>query len=276
MYDPERHVAIIGGGPAGLTAAYLLAQEGWRVSVFEGDGYSPGGLSRTHSYKGFRFDIGGHPFDSRSQEVNDFWASILERDLIETPRKSRLCYKGQMFPYPRSVAEILPKLGMQEAMRSGLSYLRTRLRTGEPSKSFEEWGTKQFGSRLFGLFFQKYAEKSWEGANEPCREPSPTFRYPRMGPGQMWERCADEIRRMGGTVPLGTHVMALEQTFDRMWTISVTNNKGRDSQVRAQQIISTTDIRELTHMIQPAVSAEVALAGSSLTHALLRALVLRS
>jgi protoporphyrinogen oxidase len=160
--------------------------------------------------------------------------------------------------------DVLPKLGVQEAMLSGLSYLQAILQASQPPRSFEEWGRKQFGTRLFGLLFQNYAQKSWDGAAEPSRDISPTFRYPRLGPGQMWERCADRIRAMGGSVYPGHFVMSMEQTFDRVWTVNVQAPKGRELQVRAAHVISTTEIRELVHMVQPAVSAEAVLAGSSL------------
>jgi protoporphyrinogen oxidase len=267
MHDPESHVVIIGGGPTGLTAGCLLAREGWRVSVFEADSYDLGGLARTVSYKGFRFDIGGHRFESRFPMVSGFWEELLEGDLVERSWQSRICYKGQIFPYPRNAADLLPKLGPREAIRSGLSFLETRVRTaGQTPGSFEEWGVRQFGSRLFERLFRNYAAKSWEGAAEPDRTAGRTFRYPRLGPGQMWDQCAAEIRKFGGSVYSGHYVMSLEQTFDRDWTVSVSNSKGQEIQVRAGHVISTTDIRELVHMIQPAVSAHAALAGSSLRY----------
>ncbi len=264
MQDPEQHIAIIGGGPAGLTAGYLLAKKGWSVSIFEGDSHRLGGLAKTVAYKGFGFDIGGHPFESRSSVVNDFWQEILGNDLIERPRLSRISYNGKIFPYPRTATDVLPKLGLQEAMLSGLSYLQALLRTSQPPRSFEEWGTKQFGSRLFRLLFQNYARKAWDGAAEPSRATEPTFRYPRLGPGQMWDRCADKIRAMGGSIYLGHFVMSMEQMFDRVWTVHVQRLKGREIQFRAAHVISTTEIRELVHMIQPAVPAQAVLSGSSL------------
>ena len=69
----SKRVAIIGAGPAGLTAAYLLGKENQEVVVFEKDPVYVGGISRTESYKGYHFDIGGHRFFSKSKEVEDFW-----------------------------------------------------------------------------------------------------------------------------------------------------------------------------------------------------------
>jgi protoporphyrinogen oxidase len=69
----KTNVAIIGAGPAGLTAAYLLSKNEVSVTVLEADPVYVGGISRTATYKGFHFDIGGHRFFSKSKEVNDLW-----------------------------------------------------------------------------------------------------------------------------------------------------------------------------------------------------------
>ena len=79
-------VAIIGAGPAGLTAAYLLSKNNVPVTVLEADPVYVGGISRTATYKGFHFDIGGHRFFSKSKAVEDFWTEILpERHARSAP-----------------------------------------------------------------------------------------------------------------------------------------------------------------------------------------------
>ena len=88
----SKKVAIIGAGPAGLTAAYLLGKAAQDVTVFEKDPTYVGGISRTESYKGYHFDIGGHRFFSKSKEVEDFWTEILSDELLERPRSSRIFY----------------------------------------------------------------------------------------------------------------------------------------------------------------------------------------
>lgn len=82
----QKKVAIIGGGPAGLTAAYLLSKAQQQVIVFEKDPVYVGGISRTESYKGYLFDIGGHRFFSKSKEVEDFWTEILGDEMLERPK----------------------------------------------------------------------------------------------------------------------------------------------------------------------------------------------
>ena len=91
------NTVIIGAGPAGLTAAYLLAKQGVSVCVIESDPQYVGGISRTVRYKGFRFDIGGHRFFSKSQQVEDFWTEILPNDFLIRPRSSQIFYRGKFF-----------------------------------------------------------------------------------------------------------------------------------------------------------------------------------
>ena len=71
--DKTVDVAIIGAGPAGLTAGYLLTKAGFSVAIIEQDKTYVGGISRTVEHEGYRFDIGGHRFFSKSQQVVDLW-----------------------------------------------------------------------------------------------------------------------------------------------------------------------------------------------------------
>src|ERR671938_453952 len=96
---PGDRVVIIGAGPAGLTAAYLLAKEGHAVTVLESDDVV-GGISRTAQYNGYRFDIGGHRFFTKITPVDDLWHEILGDQFISVPRLSRIHYSGKYFDYP--------------------------------------------------------------------------------------------------------------------------------------------------------------------------------
>src|ERR1700716_350215 len=102
-------VAIIGAGPAGLTAAYLLSKNDVDVTVLEADAVYVGGISRTATYKGFHFDIGGHRFFSKSKAVEDFWTEILPNDMLQRPRSSRIFYRDKFFSYPLKAVEALRK-----------------------------------------------------------------------------------------------------------------------------------------------------------------------
>src|SRR6202022_4082566 len=109
-------VAIIGAGPAGLTAAYLLSKNNVDVTVLEADPGYVGGISRTSTYKGFHFDIGGHRFFSKSRAVEDLWTEILPNDMLQRPRSSKIYYDGKFFTYPLKPFEALLKLGIFQSL----------------------------------------------------------------------------------------------------------------------------------------------------------------
>ena len=218
-------VAIIGAGPAGLTAAYLLSKNQVDVTILEADPVYVGGISRTATYKGFHFDIGGHRFFSKCKAVEDLWSEILPDDMLDRPRSSRIFYAGKFFAYPLKPFEALVKLGIFRSILCVLSWLKARLFPVRNPRNFEEWVSNQFGQRLFNTFFKSYTEKVWgmsckeisadwaaqrikglslgsaiKNALFPQRRPKDrtkviktlinSFRYPRRGPGMMWEVCA--------------------------------------------------------------------------------------
>src|SRR5471030_1558637 len=234
-------VAIIGAGPAGLTAAYLRSKNNVGVTVLEADPVYVGGISRTVTYKGFHFDIGGHRFFSKSKAVEDFWMEILPNDMLDRPRSSRIFYGGKFFAYPLKAFEALTTLGVFQSILCVLSWFKARLFPMRNPNNFEDWVSNQFGKRLFTIFFKSYTEKVWGmscreisadwaaqrikglslttavlAALLPKRKPRTgqkvvktlieSFRYPRLGPEMMWEACADKVKAMGGKVLMGMRV----------------------------------------------------------------------
>lgn len=153
---------IVGAGPAGLSAAYLLSKNGHSVKVIEMDPKYLGGISRTVHYKGFLFDIGGHRFFSKSQRIRDFWQEILPpQDFLIRPRVSRILYRGTFFSYPLRIFEALRKLGIRESLLCASSFVGRQIFPIKNERSFQDWVKNRFGDRLFATFFKTYTEKVW-------------------------------------------------------------------------------------------------------------------
>src|SRR5579864_2183711 len=157
----DHQVVVIGAGPAGLTAAYELVKRGLKPVVLEKDPQYVGGLARTVQYRGFRFDIGGHRFFSKSREIEALWEEICGEDFLRRPRKSRIFYRGKFFDYPLRPGNALGGLGLVESARCIASYLQSRLNQVHPELSFEDWVVNRFGRRLYEIFFRTYTEKVW-------------------------------------------------------------------------------------------------------------------
>jgi len=294
------HVAIIGAGPAGLTAAYLLSREGVGVTVLESDPSLVGGISRTVEHQGFRFDIGGHRFFSKSREVEDLWTELLGDDMLHRPRSSRIYYGGKFYSYPLKAGEALANLGLVESARCIGSYAWARLFPVRNPRTFEDWVGNQFGRRLFGIFFKTYTEKVWGmscreisadwaaqrikglslgrailAALLPGRAPQDrsqtiktlidSFRYPRLGPGMMWEAAATRTRAQGGTIVMGAPVCGLSRRPGGGWRVDFRQDDSTRS-LEADEVISSMPLRDLADCLQPGLPPEVRAAAAALRY----------
>ncbi len=289
-------IAIIGAGPAGLTAAYQLAKAGYEPTVFEKDAQYVGGISRTEKYKGFHFDIGGHRFFSKSKEVEDFWTEILGDDLITRPRKSRIYYGGKFYSYPLKAFEALSNLGIITSLQCMLSYIKVKIFPIKNVINFEQWVSNAFGKKLFSIFFKTYTEKVWgmpcdaisadwaaqrikglslgsaiynalfSGSNKNKGDKTiktliDTFRYPRKGPGMMWERCAQKIEALNGTVLMGQHITGLA-FINNQWQITFASNTVQ----QYDQLISTMPLKELLQLLEVQVPSSSVQAAKQLQY----------
>src|SRR5438045_303953 len=299
----KKKVAIIGAGPAGLTAGYLLSKEDVGLVVLEADPVYVGGISRTVTYNGFHFDIGGHRFFSKSKAVEDLWTEILPNDMLVRPRSSRIFYGGKFYSYPLKPFEALLKLGVFKSTLCVLSWLKGRLFPVRNPRNFEEWVSNQFGKRLFNTFFKSYTEKVW---GMSCKEISAdwaaqrirglslgsaiknalipqryngdrtkviktlihSFRYPRRGPGMMWEVCAEKMQALGGRLEMAWRVTCC--SYDEVsgaWTVEYKNAQGDLRAIEAEQIISSAPMPELVCGLSPAVRGRPQRAAESLKYA---------
>ena len=157
---PEHPVVVLGAGPAGLTAGYLLAKQGKSVIVLESSEHV-GGIARTQVRDGYRFDLGGHRFFTKVQEVDDLWHEIMKEEFLKRPRKSRIYWNDKFLEYPLQGMDVIKKLGPVELSRCLASYSWAALKPKGKEETFEEWVSNRFGKRLYRHFFKTYTEKLW-------------------------------------------------------------------------------------------------------------------
>ncbi len=283
-------ILIIGAGPAGLTAAWEAEKLGIKTLVLEGD-KEVGGISRTVERNGWRFDIGGHRFFTKVDEVYKIWDEILgSDDFLLRPRMSRIYYKQKFYDYPLKASNALFNLGIFEAIRCVLSYFYVRIRPPKNQDNFENWVAARFGWRLYNIFFKTYTEKVWgvdatkigsDWASQRIKNLSlmkailnafqinksgeiittliDKFKYPKYGPGMMWETAYKKLLDKGHEIKLNKRIVEISKEDDHYL---VTTKDGE--QFKADNILSSMPLAHLPKTIKPSPSKEVLNSGENL------------
>lgn len=286
--DQSVDVLIIGAGPGGLTAGYLLTrQTDLSVILIEKDPNYVGGISRTERFDGHCFDIGGHRFFSKSAEVVALWHELLPDDFVERPRSSRIYYQNRFYSYPLDGIEALRNLGIVESVRCVLSYLAARIKPCREPRSFHQWVANQFGERLFSIFFKTYTEKVWgmscdeisadwaaqrikglsmssaivsaakrslgiQAGKSRIKTLIESFHYPRRGPGMLWEAAAQKFQAQGGQLTMGHAANAMHYDSDaQRWIVETVGADGQTKRIGATHVVCTAPMRETLTSISP-------------------------
>lgn len=273
-----RQFVIIGGGPAGLTAAYELTKLGLRTIVLE-KAHKVGGISRTENYKNYYFDMGGHRFFTKVDLVNKIWVEVLGEDFLKRPRLSRIYYNRKFFHYPLKPLNALVGLGVAHAILVALSYIRWQLFPFSQEETFEQWVINRFGRRLFLTFFKSYTEKVWGVSTSELKAEFAAqrikdldlktalvsmfvkpgnkiktlieeFHYPRRGPGMMWSAVKERIERQNGSVCLNTCVVKINREGDTITSVIARSN-GQDKVIPGTDFISSMPVSEFINKLDP-------------------------
>jgi protoporphyrinogen oxidase len=293
----SERVVVIGAGPAGLTAAHELTDLGHQSIVFEKDD-QVGGIARTVSYRGYRFDIGGHRFFTKVDIIQTLWEELMGDDFLVRPRLSRIYYRDRFFDYPLRPGNALRGLGPVESIRIVASYLKARGFPNSDERTFEDWVVNRFGRRLYEIFFETYTEKVW---GIPCSEIGADwaaqriknlnltqaikhaflggrtggsvittlideFQYPRLGPGMMWERWCERLEARGVRTHLEAEVVDLHHQGGRVEAVTVRFGNGRTERVSADHFVSTMPARRLVYSLDPPAPESVVAAAGKLKY----------
>jgi len=294
MAIPE-HVVILGGGPAGLAVGHEFTSNGGKVTVLERNNFV-GGLCRTIHSKGYRFDLGGHRWFTKNEELNDWFRRLMEDEIVMVNRISRIYYGGNYFFYPIRFGDIFKKTGPLTILHAGIAFTWAMLVhsiSNKPIINMKEAYTAQFGSKLYHMFFKLYTEKVW---GRPCEELSSDwvsqrskglsiwtvlrealvggntknvtslideFMYPRYGYMRVPERMAEDIRKFGSEVLLGTTVTGVVYNGPNDFDVHYLQ-EGKEEVIKANAVVSTIPLGLLAKMLSPACDEGVVKASNEL------------
>lgn len=300
---------IIGGGPAGLTAAYELLKKSddFEVVLFE-ETNDLGGISKTVNYKGNRMDMGGHRFFSKIPEVNLWWENMLpaqgspswddkklnreiptsqggpdpettDKVMLSRHRVSRIFFDDKFYDYPVSLnPQTFKNMGFLNTMLVGFSYIKAVL-IKKPEDNLENFYINRFGKKLYSMFFEYYTENLWgrhpreidsswgkqrvKGLSilavikdvfgkifkKENREVETSlieqFKYPKLGPGQLWEETAAKVQELGGIIKKNAKVTGIRKNADGIITSLIYEENGEIKEMEGDYIISSMPIKDL-------------------------------
>ncbi|NNM20036.1 MAG: NAD(P)-binding protein [Gammaproteobacteria bacterium] len=285
-YIPK-HVIVLGGGPAGLATGHEVSTKGGKVTVLEKNDYV-GGLCRTVEDKGYRFDLGGHRWFSKNEDLNNWFRNLMSGEIVMVERISRIYYKRKFFFYPIRIVDIFKNTGPLTMLHAGLAFLWSITKQSfreQPIVTMRDAYVSQFGTKLYDMFFRMYSEKVW---GKPCSELSADwvsqrskglsvwttvrdaligsdnkvtslieeFMYPRFGYMRIPERMAEDIQSSDGDVLLGSAVRKIHYHGPNDFEV-VYENDGQEQRVRGDAVVSTIPLGFLAHILTPECGDDV-------------------
>ncbi len=291
MKKNKYKIIIVGAGPAGLTSAWEAEKFGYKTLILESTS-QVGGISRTVERDGWRFDIGGHRFFTKVDLVNKIWDEILDRDdFLLRPRMSRIYYKKKFFDYPLKPLNALSNLGLFESIACVMSYIYVRIFPPKDQNNFENWVAARFGWRLYNIFFKTYTEKVWgieankigsDWASQRIKNLSLSkailnaffkdksgevittlideFKYPKFGPGMMWETAYTKLTNKGHKIVLNSKVKKIEKYETNSYKVILESG----DVFEAEHVITSMPLASLPSTIYPNENKETKLSGESL------------
>ena len=201
-----------------------------------------------------------------------------DRVMLTRHRVSRILFDNKFYDYPVTLKmETLKNMGFFTTMKVGFSYLAAILHK-KPEDNLENFYINRFGRQLYSMFFEYYTENLWG------RHPSEIdaswgaqrvkglsvvaiikdifgkifkkknrkvetslieeFKYPKLGPGQLWDVTAEEITKLGGTIIKNAKVTKLQKEGDKIVSLTYVKD-GQEVTVEGDYIISSMPVKDL-------------------------------
>ena len=296
--SPDEHVVIMGAGPAGLATGHELSGNGVRVSVLERNDFV-GGLCNTNDHNGYKFDLGGHRWFTKNEDLNNWFRRLMGDEIVLVERISRIYYDGRYYTYPISILNVIKNAGMVTIVQAGFMYLKSALQFAvfnKPINNMKDAYVAQFGGKLYDMFFRRYSEKVW---GLPCEKLSADwvsqrsaglsiwtviqeallktksdneslieeFMYPRDGYVRIPQRMAQEIEESGPDNAISLQSTVTEITYGgpNDFEISYRDGHGAEHSVHATSVVSTIPMGVLARILRPACDQRVIEAAKGLT-----------
>jgi protoporphyrinogen oxidase len=199
-------------------------------------------------------------------------------------RKSRIYFLRKFFEYPIQLSKAtLTNLGAARTLRIGFSYLRAMMFPIRKVENLEQFFINRFGRELYLTFFKSYTEKVWgvpcdkisaewgaqrikglsirkalahfikqstKSSGDIAQKNIETslieqFLYPKLGPGQMWEKIASQVQELGGEIVTNFDVTRVEVKDGQVIAVSGTDEGGTERRFEGDYFFSTTSVKEL-------------------------------
>ena len=280
--------AIIGAGPAGLTAGYLLSKQKVSVLIFEADPESVGGASRTVNFAGFLFDLGKDASPSASDEVTQCLETLACEGDSPPVAEPQIYWNRNWFTRPLNPAEVLLMAGPWLTAACLASWFKARCFPIPAPDNLQEWLSNEWGRQFYSMVFKSYAEKVW---GLECREIPPEWGCECLGKFEalewtkqrlllsvtprvhfrpyegVWQKFADRIMAQGGRILMGNRVTGCAyDAFQKSWHVQFCEAGNRPQITQAEHLVSSAPLPELLRALHPRVSEDALSAVAALRY----------